>query len=252
MTIKVISLNMWQGGNLIPAILNFLAEQNADVVALQEVYDGQATDLADKYRSITVLKSLNYPFTDYAPAYMDDRPEGLIPQGNAILSKFPVKSRGTTFLFEPRQPSYKELPANFPILPRILQYVSLETPAGELNVFNLHGVWDIDGDNDSPDRRRMCQIVAEAATDKPHAIVTGDTNAKTTNPALRLLEKSLDSVFGQELTTTFNMRRKRNPGYAVSAVDHMYVSRDIKVLERSCPDIDISDHLPLIVSLKLE
>jgi endonuclease/exonuclease/phosphatase family metal-dependent hydrolase len=56
-------------------------------------------------------------------------------------------------------------------------------------------------------------------------------------------------VFGEELKTTFNMKHKDNPGYATAAVDMMFISPDIKVSEKACPEVDVSDHLPLVVQL---
>jgi endonuclease/exonuclease/phosphatase family metal-dependent hydrolase len=67
---------------------------------------------------------------------------------------------------------------------------------------------------------------------------------------MRAIEEHLTSVFGNSLTTTFNMRRKENPGYATAAVDLMYISNDLRVTGKDCPDVDISDHLPLVVTLE--
>jgi len=40
MEIKVICLNLWQGGNLMPGILEFLKNEDADILFLQEAYSG--------------------------------------------------------------------------------------------------------------------------------------------------------------------------------------------------------------------
>ncbi len=47
------------------------------------------------------------------------------------------------------------------------------------------------------------------------------------------------------------MRRKKDPGYATSAVDVVYVSPEIKIISRDCPNVDISDHLPLVATLDI-
>jgi len=61
----------------------------------------------------------------------------------------------------------------------------------------------------------------------------------------------LTNIFGNELKTSFNMRRKDNPGYATACVDMLFVSSDIKVMDKVCPDVDISDHLPLVATLRI-
>lgn len=123
--------------------------------------------------------------------------------------------------------------------------------ATEINFFNFQGVWDMDGDNYSPKRKKMSEVILEEIKDKPNVIVLGDTNAKPTNPAIKNIERELKSVFGSSAQTTFNMRRKDNPGYAAAAVDMIFVSPNIKILETSIPNIDISDHLPLVTTIKI-
>jgi endonuclease/exonuclease/phosphatase family metal-dependent hydrolase len=68
---------------------------------------------------------------------------------------------------------------------------------------------------------------------------------------MRQVGQHLTSVFGDSLKTTFNISRKDNPGYATAAVDMMFVSSDIEVIEKACPAVDVSDHLPLVVQLRL-
>jgi endonuclease/exonuclease/phosphatase family metal-dependent hydrolase len=95
----------------------------------------------------------------------------------------------------------------------------------------------------------MSVTISDAIADQSNVILAGDTNARPTNKAILEIEAHLKSVFGKELQTSFNMRRKDNPGYATSCVGMIFVSPNIKILEKPCPDIDISDHLPLIATL---
>ncbi len=252
MTIKVVSLNMWWGGKLFPAILEFLRDQDADIVLLQEVHDGHSSKLIGRQRSMDVLKEhLNYLYQGFAQAFIVRTSEGKLPVGNAILSKFPIKDRSSKFIFEPTKDFYVDVPEEWPMMPRILQHARLETPSGEVNVFNLHGIWDIEGDIATPDRRKMVDIILEQTAGKPNVIVAGDTNAKASNPVWQPLEKMLLSVFGQELKSTFNMSQKSNGGYATAAVDLMYVSPNMQVLSRECPDVDVSDHLPIVAVIDI-
>ncbi|HYH36442.1 MAG TPA: endonuclease/exonuclease/phosphatase family protein, partial [Candidatus Saccharimonadales bacterium] len=141
MTIKFISLNMWSGGRLFPQLIDFLRAENADVVALQEVHDSPETTPKERLRSMEVLKrELAYPFQEFAFAFNLSLPEGTFPQGNAVLSKFPIKEHSTVSLFDSVQDEYRDIPEHWPIEPRILQCALLNTPVGEVNVFNVHGV----------------------------------------------------------------------------------------------------------------
>lgn len=251
MQIKVVSLNVWQGGRLLPEIVEFLKSEQADIVLIQEAYESNFTH-EDRFRTVTVLKEkLGFRHADFAQAFVQDDPIGLIPQGNAVLTNFAIKKRTKYELSESTRDSYPDEPEFWPIEPRILQHVALESPVGALNVFNVHGVWDLDGDNFSEQRQRMRDVILESTKGLPRVILGGDSNAKTTNRSNRELEPQLKSVFGTELVTTFNMRQKTNPGYATAAVDIMFTSSDVQVIAKRCPDVNVSDHLPLVAVLEL-
>lgn len=253
MKLKVVCLNLWIGGVLFDNIIDFLREQGADIIALQEVLQSDDSTLPVQYRSLDGLAQLGYKYQQFAPAMIDQFPWGEVPGGNAVLSKFPIKAQEVTFFDETHGPSTRRLPfdpASFPVTPRNLQHVVINADGIEVNLFNFQGVWDLDGDSPSPQRQKMCQTIIEQTANKQHVIVTGDTNAKYTNPVMRKLENNLTNVFGDSLTTSFNMHRKSNPGYASAVVDLMYISNDFTVASRACPDVDISDHLPLVVELE--
>ncbi|HVV67154.1 MAG TPA: endonuclease/exonuclease/phosphatase family protein [Candidatus Saccharimonadales bacterium] len=251
MKLKALTLNLWNGGRLMDGALDFLAEQNADIVFLQEVYDGSG-DLEPRFRSTEILaERLQYPYAEFAPAMLDKLPEGDIQSGNAILSRYALQTAGIRFFNEP----YHELTSTdsktFKTMPRTLQHITAETPAGVLNLYNMHGVWDLDGDNFSERRQKMRDVIMNAIEGKRNVIMAGDTNAQPTNELWRPIERQLHSVFGTELASTFNMKHKNNPGYATARVDMMFVSPDIAVLERDCPQVDVSDHLPLTATLEI-
>jgi endonuclease/exonuclease/phosphatase family metal-dependent hydrolase len=149
----------------------------------------------------------------------------------------------------------EQTPEQFEKTPRNLQHAVVHIENQDYNVFNVQGVWDLDGDNASPRRMAMCQTIADAVRDKTHVLLAGDTNLKPTNAALKPIDELLHSVFGNELVTSLNIQRKdldKFPGYATAVVDLMYVSHDLDVIDHSCPEVDVSDHLPLVATLELQ
>lgn len=255
MDIRFVSINIFHGGEIWDNLLDFLRHQNADILLMQEVYNETDPGFSKQHRSLSVLqKELGYTYSDFAPALLMVTKSGKIAQGNAILSKFPLKAYEPIFFNEPFNPNYHHTPVNFPVCPRNLQHVEAKTPAGIIHVFNLQGVWDHNGDNDSPRRRNMSRIILEQTKGLQNVVVAGDTNAKPTNPAMLRLEDQLVSVFKNDLPTSFNIKRKdlkKFPGYATATVDLMYVSPDVTVVARDCPNVDISDHLPLTATLRI-
>lgn len=251
MRVKFLSLNLWHG-KLIEDALDYLEKENADIVILQEVHAGTDPALPPALRSFSLVKErLNYPADDFGAGLLFNHPEGKVVNGNAIFSKFPIVGSSLTFFNEPFNDDYYDVPENYPTYPRTLQHAVLDTPAGEVNVYNFHGVWDLDGDNYSERRQHMAQMIIDAIQGKPHVLLGGDTNAKHTNQAIRDIEKHLTSVFGNDLNTTFNMKRKDNPGYASAAVDLLFVSPEIQILSKECPAVDVSDHLPILAELEI-
>lgn len=242
------------GGELFENVTEFLKEQDADIVLMQEVYSCDDPTIDRRYRSMQVMPGiLGYKYTHFSPAYRDfDRTGGKALRGNGIFSKYSLTPKDTIFLDGEYSENYRDVPGQFGNCPRNLEYAIAQTPAGDIDLFNIQGVWDMDGDNYSEKRRRMAQVVVDQVKDVARVILAGDTNATPYNQAIIDIEKHLKSAFGKdELTTTFNMRRKDNPGYATAAVDMILTSPSIKVVEKSCPDVDISDHLPLVAILSI-
>ena len=251
MRLTVISLNIWNG-KMLDACMDFLRGQSADIVLLQEVFNGSEPSLPEQYRAYTVLQdSLGYKHSMFAPAALDRFSFGKIDIGNAVFSRFPIVSTDVRFFDRPYAEREPNDPAEWPRTPRNLQHAAIDSSGVTVNVYNFQGVWDLDGDNYSEQRQNMSRIILEETQGRSNIILAGDTNAKQTNQAMRNLEKELVPVFDTGLKTTFNMRHKTNPGYATAAVDLMYVSPEFHVVSKSVPNVDISDHLPIVVELEL-
>lgn len=252
MKLKVVSLNIWEGIFLDQAI-DFIDSQNPDVVMLQEVYGENDPSDDRQFRTLEILQgSLDLPYSYYIPGLRHNRKEGKFLVGNAIFSKHPILSEDVVFFNAPFNDDFVVANENNHLYPHTLQNIVIDTPVGDVSVFNLHGTWDLDGDNYSEQRKQMSEAIIKATSGKKRVVLAGDTNAKPTNEAMRNVEQHLTSVFGDNLKSTFNMKRKDNPGYATAAVDMMFVSPDVKILESDCPNVDISDHLPLVATLELK
>lgn len=248
MKFKFITLNLWLGGILFDAILDFLKKENPDILACQEVFNGKDANLDGQFCFFGVLKKeLNFPYAYFAPAFLENKKEGTIENGNAIFSRFPILNTKTTFYDIPYIKNYIRPadPAEFSFTPRNLQEAVLEMDKIKLNIFNTQGIWGFDG-KDNERRLKMANTIVNEIKDKENVILAGDFNVNRDTKTITKIEEHLRNVFANELTTTFNMKRKENPGYASAVVDMIFVSNNIKLLEHYCPKIDISDHLPLV------
>ncbi|MBU0978209.1 endonuclease/exonuclease/phosphatase family protein [Patescibacteria group bacterium] len=256
MTIKFLTLNLLQGGLLMDNILNFLDQQQPDIIALQEVHNGTNPNLPANYRSIQILSQHLSRYKSFFKAgFLRQAPEGNIDQGNAIFSKFPIKQKEAYFVngeydLQPNIPPNRDWSTN----PQIMQWAEIEVGDNNLNIFNLHGIWGKDGD-DNPARHRMGQIILDQIKGKSNVILAGDFNLRPTTQVIKNIEQHLTNVFKDELVTTFNLQRKgpsADSGYATSVVDMIFVSPNLKIISHSCPQVDISDHLPLVIELGID
>jgi len=97
----------------------------------------------------------------------------------------------------------------------------------------------------------MGGIIAQNIKDKENVILAGDFNVSPNTKTMEQVEKYLCNIFKNELTSTFNMKRKTKSGYAAAVVDMIFISKNIKVINKKSPNIDISDHLPLVSTLEI-
>lgn len=253
MKIKYLSLNVWRGGTLFDALLDFLKQENPEVMALQEVYNGVNGKLERQHRTAQILQQeLNYPYFDFAPAFRDNRSVGRIDSGNAIFSKFPLLYSKVIFYFEPyRQVNEEEDFADksnhqvFLTYPRNLQHAVINLGNNKLNVFNTHGVWGFDAE-DNERRLEMSKTIVANIKNKDRVILSGDFNVKQNSKTVQNIEAHLHNPFKNKLATTFNTKIKNQAGFTPEVIDFIFLSNDIKIIESYCPQVEVSDHLPLV------
>lgn len=233
------------------SLLDFLKKENPDIITTQEAFNEHDKSLPRFLRTVDVIKEatgLNYDFFD--PTFKNLVRGYSADRGNAIFSRFPIGKTSSTFLGgKPGEYSEGDF-STYAIWPKKLQKAQIDLNGQELNVYNLQGIWGTDG-KDTQERLEVSQKIIDEASGKEKVILAGDFNVDQKAKSMTNIEKYLTNVFKDELSTSFNMRRKDSPGYATAVVDFVFVSSDIKVLSHKYPDVDVSDHLPLICELEV-
>jgi endonuclease/exonuclease/phosphatase family metal-dependent hydrolase len=210
----------------------------ADVVALQEVGNdwiegpngNQAHQLAKlsglaHFRfaaALTVRPGTKPPEPCPAPT-PDDRPG----YGLALLSRFPLGP-----WTRHRLPKRKDEQ-------RCILSGTVVTPAGPVTVMVTHLSWS------EPDRvAQGAALVRHAQTQAMPLMVLGDLNAEIGDPALDGLNGFLRNAGGDDPHPTYPSKDPER------AIDHIYVSSDLKVKAPSMPlPVMSSDHLPVMARL---
>lgn len=257
MSIKIISLNLFEGGVFWENILEFFNRENADIYCLQEAGDGNA----DQPLPFQTLERFRKVFPNFHFYYTPEMyqiwsknhsvwPGAEGDAGNLIISRFPITSQQTTFIHGEYGKFHRpEDEKDFRHYPKNMQHVTVKVEDQELHVFNLHGVWGFDGD-DNPDRLEMSRKIVKEISGKSPAVLMGDFNVQPNTQTIDQIEEHMVNVFKDELSTSFNMRHKTNPSYGTAVVDMIFATSELKIISKSCPEDDVSDHKPLVVEVE--
>jgi len=84
-------------------------------------------------------------------------------------------------------------------------------------------------------------------------ILSGDLNIHDKSEAVNLFSKKLNFVnpgLKNTLTSKFHPVFKNDPKAEGYAVDYVF-QKGFQVLNWNCPDVEISDHLPVVAELEL-
>lgn len=250
MKVKFLTLNIFNS-EFLDKCIDFLQNESPDIFVLQEVYDSQAESLDKKYHTLQQLKKQfkNF-FYYYSPAFFRMINGHKVDSGNVIFSKFKIIEKETHFLYKKYSLRPAETVEQFSLTPRNLQKVVLKTGNLIFNVFNSQGIWGLDG-KDNKYRLEMSRMIIEQIKEKGNVILAGDMNVQPDTKTINNIERYLTNVFKDELTTTFNMKQKAHNGFAKAVVDMVFISSNIQVVNHYCPQVDVSDHFPLVCILNI-
>ncbi|MBU6500492.1 MAG: endonuclease/exonuclease/phosphatase family protein [Patescibacteria group bacterium] len=258
---KLISLNIW-GGKIYEPLMKFIKEQSADtdIFCFQEIAespsiqpDGEEIRIDILTELKTMLKEFDYHFAPEVSRLSEHN----VSLGQAIFIRNKIlhmHSSGSVFvnLRKIELPDTTQLaegqPSNF-------QYIRIEPkgiPENQLLIVNIHGLPYPPGNkSDTPERLIQSQkIINFLAREEGQKILCGDFNLLPDTESIAMIErtgmKNLIKTFGIERT-----RSKISPFYGKpefqAFADYTFVSPDVNVLNFSVPDIDVSDHLPMVL-----
>lgn len=252
MPLKVICLNMWLGGKLFENIQSFIANENADMLCLQEVYNAESYPTEEKWHLVgNLAKMLGYQHYAFTPAFSRTEPSGFrLQNGNAILSRFPLKSSDAIFYDIPFDGAYIEPPGDYQRTPRNLQHAQLEVAGQTLHIFNTQGIWGFDS-ADSERRLQMGETIARQVVGKRPALLMGDFNIHEATQTIGKIEEHMTNIFKGQLKTSFNLQQKTTGNYGTTVVDMMFTSPDVKVMSQKVASENVSDHLALVAEFEL-
>ena len=201
---------------------------DADIVGLNEMRDkGSDAEYDNQTAILSELTGIEYYY--FAKAIDVG---GKIPYGNALLSKYPIKSAQTIPIPDPEPKTGTEYYESRCLLKAVLE--------NDITVLVVHF-----GLNPDEQKNAVDTVIKNIASEK--CILMGDFNAEPKNEVLRpIRERMKDTAdkFSNNLLSfpSDNPERK---------IDYIFVSRDIDIVSADIPAIVASDHRPHIATVSI-
>lgn len=242
-------------------IIELISNGEYDIITLQEVMRKIDDKVFDRYNKSNIIKTnTNYKYSFFGPLWIADHHEknnviskdfgGLSEQGNEVLSKHPIVKAENIFYYK----NY----ANFTDTskfrqedhPRAFENVILNIKDKQLQIINLHGIWNKDKIGDERTIEQSEIILSHVRDDIP-CIVTGDFNLLPNTQSIKKINKKL-----MNLIEKYNIKSTRptfddglDKGDLVC--DYIFVNDKVKVNDFRVLNIGASDHFPLILDFEI-
>ncbi len=216
--------------NIDPAFcMDVIKEYMPDILGLNEVSSG--VDYGDQPKEIA--EALGYPYYYYAPVlYLE---EGRRIYGNALLSKYPIKSAETIVIDDPE---VKDEDAEYET--RCILKADIDVLGG-MTVYVSHF-----GLANGEKANAVKEVMRRIGENSKRNILMGDFNMKSDDDIIRPLYdilKDTASICDEDLYTfpSDNPRCK---------IDYIFVSEDFEVCDTSVSDKIGSDHKMLMTKIR--
>lgn len=254
---KLTSLNVW-GGKRYKPLLSFIKKhsKDTDIFCFQEVFNTNSRLTESFGFRINLYEEITKALGGYQGYYavtLDNYLMGShqnnftnynLSAGLAIFVKKELKIKSVGDLFIYRKKNDFDL-GDSNTIPRNLQYLSFIENNKEYLICNFHGIWLKEGKEDSPSRLKQSKRINDFLDkQKGEKIVCGDFNLDINTESIKILEKNLRNLIKDYLIQS--TRNKYFPGSEQFA-DYAFVSPDVNITSFQVPNVEVSDHLPIIL-----
>ncbi|MBI2039661.1 endonuclease/exonuclease/phosphatase family protein [Candidatus Microgenomates bacterium] len=233
MQIKVVSWNIWQGHHL-KMIISFLKQNNADVIGLQEAIEKDGTNTA-----AVIAKELGYQCSYHRAV---DQTRLGYPQGNAILSRYPIAK--SIFHKLSGLSLYKNTAETEP---RIAVEAKINTGNNMLTVFTVHLAYSHQFKESKMRNLQVDNLIKLLPSAR--AILMGDFNSHPDSLIVTKLNQVMVNADQNLTVPTWTVYPFNVEGFAETKLrhrlDYIFVSKDIRVRSFRVKDSEGSDHLPV-------
>ena len=200
-------------------ILEYLKNNNIDILNLQELYFKLDKDLSKELSKINYKKIGKY-------------------RG---LSRILLKPFNESTLVEV---SHFKLPFLPSLQKRVMTKIVIKYNNELVSIYNTH----LDYKYDKVKKKELDKIYKILSNDKNKIILTGDFNLKNNKDIFNNFVAKLEKL--GIIRIPLDEKTLKQSQYN-RAIDHVFISKDFKVIDKEViKTLDISDHYPLLIKLK--
>lgn len=263
---KLISFNIGIKIDNSKEIGNFIKNQDPDIVAFQEIirhFDDSVFKMYKSKQHIEEIIGKKLPYSFFGPQWityamrkngkMHRDFNGLVEQGNEIITKFPILNATNEFFHKDYSLELEWANFHTEDHPRSVQVAELEVNGKRLQILNLHGLYSRDK-QDSERTINQCKYVLKVAKRKNiPTIIVGDFNLLPETKSIKIIDKEFRNLVTEhKIESTipdYDHGTESKRGKFV--MDYIFVDDKIKVNNFEVIDTNISDHLPLILDFDI-
>ena len=252
--LKFIQVNIYKGKYL-DALVDFLQKEDPDLVAMQEVTTEKQNNCEDKSLNLFEFLKEKLGLDGAYDGHLKLAGEPDSTLGNAVLSRFPILGSKIIALHEFRALTKKEIEhvqSVWRVIPRGLLDLVVNVDGKKVHAMSWHGAWTAPP-TDTPETMRQAKMAADYLQSINEPFILGaDLNNVPTSKTVEIVNKvATNLMLGSNIKQTTHPKvHKIVPrGFLV---DYIFISPRFKLESLSVPDVLVSDHLPVVVTLSLE
>lgn len=260
MILKILQLNIY-GGKYLDNVINFLKNNDFDIIHLQEAATGKLN--SDNKNSFEEIKNaLDYNGIFAASSELIDDKNSLY--GNATLYKKNLKIVKTNSIFLKNYSKWGDLgerfdtdPSHIPLIEnqgRVVVSVLFDFNGQQIEFLNTHLAWS-ESPTDTPEKLRQAKLLIDYLKKlKNPFVLTGDFNVDASSNIVKSINKIARNITEENnITNTLNPRLHRIKQLFPKglAVDFVYITHSLKVNDFKLIEEDLSDHLGCFLEIDL-
>lgn len=258
---KLLNLNICIKLDNTDEVIKLVNKEESDICTFQEVMNAKEESCFSMYKSRNELVNIDsYPFNAFSPLFVAKGviKNGVISrdfggnaeQGTLLLSKYEIKEHYNQFYYNEYRYEYDATEFREKDWCRSIQNVVLDIDGKELQIINVHGIWNKDKVGDERTIKQSEFILSKLRWDIP-VIVVGDFNLLPGTESIEILNKKLNNLIEEYgiRTTRPNFNDGLDEGNLVC--DYVFVNDKVKVNDFKILNDNTSDHLPIVLDFEI-